>query len=422
LRHLYSLILYLMLPGVLLRLWWRGARVPGYRRHWRERLGFIAPSTGAGTLWIHAVSVGEVRAAEPLVAALRRRWPQRPVLVTTTTPTGRATVRDLFGSAARCVYLPYDLPGAVRRFLAREAPALAVVMETEIWPNLYHHLRARGIPLLLVNARLSENSRRRYRLLRGLARATLRCVTRIAAQTEQDAQRFLQLGVPRQRIAVTGNLKFDATLPADFHARVAAARAKLGADRPVWIAGSTHRGEEAQVLEAQRRVLEKIPAALLLLAPRHPERAGEVASLCAAAGLRCCLYSRLQEPHAGDQVVIVDTLGDLAVLYGLCPVAFVGGSLVGHGGHNPLEALLAGAWVVTGPRGENFRQVYDALLECGAVQHIRTDAELTQTVIDWLGDEARRCAAVAAGRRVIDAQRGALDATMGLVHALLPKA
>lgn len=410
-----------MLPGVLLRQWWRGRRVPGYRRHWRERFGFVETSA-AGTLWIHAVSVGEVRAAEPLVAAVRRRWPERPLLLTTTTPTGRATAGELFGNAVRCAYLPYDLPGAVQRFLARVSPALAVVMETEIWPNLYHGLRTRKVPLLLVNARLSEASLRRYRWLAGLTKSTLDCVERIAAQTEQDRERFLQLGVQRQRIVVTGNLKFDATLPEDFGERVAAAREKLAPARPCWVAGSTHGGEETRVLEAHRRVLERVPAALLLLVPRHPERAGEVASLCAGAGFGCRLYSSLRCLDAGDQVVIVDTLGDLATLYGLCPVAFVGGSLVGHGGHNPLEALLAGASVVTGPRVENFRQVYDGLLECGAVQQIETDAELAQTVIDWLGDEARRCDAVAAGRRVIDAQRGALEATMELVCALLPKA
>ncbi len=420
LRYLYSLILYLVLPGVLLRLWWRGGRVPGYRRHWRERFGFVEASA-AGTLWIHAVSVGEVRAAEPLVAAVRRRWPQRPVLLTTTTPTGRAMAGELFGAAVRCVYLSYDLPGAVRRFLASVSPALGVVMETEIWPNLYHGLRARKVPLLLVNARLSGASLRRYRWLAGLTRSTLDCVDRIGAQTEQDAERFLHLGAARQRVIVTGNLKFDASLPADFGERVAAVRARLGTARPVWIAGSTHRGEETQLLEAHRRVLERVPRALLVLAPRHPERAAEVASLCARYGFGCCLYSGLKYPSAGDQVVIVDTLGDLAVLYGLCPVAFVGGSLVGHGGHNPLEALLAGAAVATGPCVENFRQVYDVLLECGAVQEIETDAQLAQTVIDWLGDEARRGAAVAAGRRVMEAQRGALEATLELVRALLPK-
>jgi len=421
LRYLYSLILYLMLPGVLLRLWWRGGRVPGYRAHWRERFGFVETAP-PGTLWIHAVSVGEVRAAEPLVAAVRRRWPGRPVLLTTTTPTGRATAAELFGDVARCAYLPYDLPGAVRRFIARVAPALGVVMETEIWPNLYQGLRTRQVPLLLVNARLSEASLRRYRWLAGLTKSTLDCVQRVAAQSEQDRARFLQLGVQRQRIVVTGNLKFDAVLPEDFGERVAAARVKLAPARPCWIAGSTHGGEESRVLEAHRRVLESVPAALLLLVPRHPERAGEVASLCARAGFGCCLYSSLRCLGAGDQVVIVDTLGDLPVLYGLCPVAFVGGSLVCHGGHNPLEALLAGALVVTGPRVENFRQIYDGLLECGAAQQIETHAELAQTVTDCFGDEARRRAAVAAGRLVIDVQRGALETTMGLVHALLPNA
>ena len=421
LRYLYSLILYLMLPVVLLRLWWRGRRSPGYRRHWRERFGFVE-AAAAGALWIHAVSVGEVRAAQTLVAAVRRRWPERPVLLTTTTPTGRATAAELFGAAVRCVYLPYDLPGAVQRFLAGISPALAVVMETEIWPNLYQGLRTRQVPLLLVNARLSEASLRRYRWLAGLTKSTLDCVQRIAAQTEQDRERFLRLGAQRQRVVVTGNLKFDAVLPDDFGERVAAVRVRLAPARPCWVAGSTHGGEETRVLAAQRRVLERAPAALLVLVPRHPERAAEVASLCTRAGFTCCLYSSLRCPGAGDQVVIVDTLGDLAVLYGLCPVAFVGGSLVGHGGHNPLEAVLAGAAVVTGPRVENFRQVYEALLERGAVQQVETDAELAQTVSDWLGDEPARSGVVAAGRQVIERHRGAVDLTMELLEELLPKA
>jgi len=419
LRHLYSLILYLLLPAVLLRLWWRGARLPGYRLHWGERFGFIQPRSAARPVWIHAVSVGEVRAAAPLVAALRERWPQQPLVMTTTTPTGRATAVELYGSDLDCLYLPYDLPGSVRRFVARTAPVLGVVMETEIWPNLYHVVQVRRIPLLLANARLSEESLRRYRWFAGLARATLHCVTHIGAQSAQDAGRFQRLGVQPQRITVTGNLKFEAALAPDFPERVASARSRLEGGRPLWVAGSTHRGEEQQILEAHRRLIQETPDALLVLVPRHPERAGELLALGARAGLRCRLYSATAQHTDGEQVVIVDLLGELAALYGLCLVAFVGGSLVARGGHNPLEALLAGAPVVSGPHLENFRQVYQLLLEQGAVKQVKSAAQLARTVADWFADEAARRAVVAAGRRVIEQNRGAVAATLQRVEAAL---
>jgi 3-deoxy-D-manno-octulosonic-acid transferase len=420
LRHLYSLTLYLLLPAVLLRLWWRGGRVPGYRRNWAERFGYVEPPAAPGSLWIHAVSVGEVRAAEPLVKVIRRRWPQRRVLMTTTTPTGRATVRRLFGGAVRCLYLPYDLPGAVGRFLARVQPALGVVMESEIWPNLYQGMKARGTPLLLVNARLSEVSLRRYRLLGVLARTTLDCVTCIAAQTRPDAARFIRMGAPRQRVCVTGNLKFEALLPAGFDQRVALLRARLGAQRPVWTAGSTHRGEERHVLQAHRLVLQRVPGALLLLAPRHPERAAELVGLCSAAGLACCRYSELGGAATGAPVVIVDVLGELAVCYGASRAAFLGGSLVDAGGHNPLEALLAGAPVLTGPWRENFADIYQALLAQHAAEQVATAAELARTLTDWLGGSAVPGERLAAGRGVIAAQRGALQKTLQLLDAVLP--
>ncbi len=419
LRHIYSFILYLMLPGELLRLWRRGARVPGYRRHWGERFGFIAAAQTRRTLWIHAVSVGEVRAAEPLVRALRRRWPDRDITVTTTTPTGRETVESVFGSAVRCMYLPYDLPGAVRRFLQRLSPSVALVMETEIWPNLYHALRARNIPLLLVNARVSESSLRRYRMLGGLARASLRCARHIAAQGEPDAERFLALGADRQRVSVTGNLKFDSTLPHDFDERVAEVREKLATDRPIWIAGSTHPGEEEQLLEAQRRVLDRVPDALLIVVPRHPERAGQVLSLCERAGFGFRLYSQLTGVRAGESLVIVDVLGVLAALYAVAGVAFIGGSLVHSGGHNPLEALLAGTAVVSGLRVENFRLIYQDMLEQGAVSMVETAADLADTVSGWFSDELSRQAVVTAGRSLIEQRRGAVVRTMELLDSVL---
>jgi 3-deoxy-D-manno-octulosonic-acid transferase len=418
LRTLYSLIFYLLLPWVLLRLWWRGARVPGYRDHWSERFGRVQAPPGA--LWIHAVSVGEVRAAQPLVDALRRRWPEAPLVMTTTTPTGRDTTGALFGSELSCMYLPYDLPDAVDRFLKRLSPAAALVMETEIWPNLYHGLRARNVPLLLVNARLSERSLRGYRRLAGLVRSSLHCARCICAQTGEDAQRFIALGAQRHRVFVSGNLKFDVALPVGFSARVAAIRTRLPLRRPLWVAGSTHPGEEGQILQAHNRILQRRADALLLLAPRHPERARELTALCEQAGLVCRLYSETPLLQDHVQVVIIDELGELAPLYGVAGVAFVGGSLVIRGGHNPIEALLAGAPVLTGPHIANFQTIYEELVRAGAVKQVANEAELASSVLAWLGDQGEGRRRAAAGQGVIARQRGAAEDIVGHLEDLLP--
>jgi 3-deoxy-D-manno-octulosonic-acid transferase len=419
LRYLYSLILYLMLPWVLLRLWLRGFRVPGYRRHWKQRFGFGGSETAKGAIWVHAVSVGEVRAAQALIQSLLSDEAGRPILITTTTPTGRETAQRLFGQAVSYRYLPYDLPGSVRRFLKSVRPAIAVIMETEIWPNLYHQLYRGPIPLLLLNARLSQASLRGYLKLPGLSRAAIHGVERIAAQSEEDARRFACLGASLQQLSVVGNLKYDGQLPADFDERVAALRNSLGPARPIWVAGSTHEGEELQVLEAHRGVLQRFSDALLLMVPRHPQRAKQVGLLCEQAGLAFQYFSSMSAPLEATRVVIVDTLGDLVTLYGLAKAAFVGGSLIEQGGHNPVEALLAGAPVVTGPGVRNFQAIYQELVNAGAVKMIRTEAALADRVCGWFVDGLQRDAAAEAGLRVIVKNRGALQRSLALLRSEL---
>ena len=419
LRYLYSLILYLMLPWVLLRLWLKGFRVPGYRRHWQQRFGFGDSNTVKDVIWVHAVSVGEVRAAQALIESLLSDETGRPILITTTTPTGRETAQRLFGGTVSYRYLPYDLPGSVRRFLKSVRPAITVIMETEIWPNLYHQLHQGRVPLLLLNARLSRASLKGYLRLRGLSRAAIHCVERIAPQSEEDARRFVRLGASRRQLSVAGNLKFDGQLPADFDERVAVLKNSLGSNRLIWVAGSTHGGEERQVLDAHRRILQVHTQALLLIVPRHPERAKEVGLLCQQAGLVFQYFSSMSASLEGAQVVIVDTLGDLVYLYGLAKAAFVGGSLTGKGGHNPLEALLAGVPVITGPSACNFQAVYQELINAGAVHIIRTEAELADQVCGWFVDGLRRDAAAEAGLRVIAKNRGALQRSLDLLHGEL---
>jgi len=407
-------MLYLLLPGVLLRLWWKGQGVAAYRRHWKERLGRGLPSQQAA-IWLHAVSVGEVRAAQPLINALRERYPHKTLLVTTSTPTGRQTVRQLFIDKVECCYLPYDLPGAVKRFLSTLDPALAIIMEVELWPNLYAELAARGTPLYLVNARLSQRSLQGYQRLGRLMRKTLRHVVHIAAQTETDKARFLELGVKPENLSVTGNLKFDVQLPADFDLQVAQIRPLLAGRQPVWLAASTHEGEEALLLRTHKALLQRYPQALLILAPRHPERAAELAQQCTAEDLSGRVLSAPVSDPGRETVWLVDRLGWLVYGYGVADAAFIGGSLVDRGGHNPVEPLLAGVPVISGPQIANFAELYAQLEAAGAAFIVNGGTGLSMRLTDWLDDRGKRDRAVDAGRWIVRKNQGSLARVLNIV-------
>ncbi len=413
------MILYLLTPWVLLRLWLKGFHVPAYRRDWKERFAAGGLHAVRGVIWIHAVSVGEVRAAHALIERLLQQANGPPVLITTTTPAGRDMVQRLFGARVSSRYLPYDLPGSVRRFLDAVQPSIALIMETEIWPNLYRQLKRRRIPLLLLNARLSEASVKGYLKLSALSRPAIACITHIAAQSREDEQRFIRLGAGEQQLSVVGNLKFDVHLPADFATTVAALKERVISVRRIWVAGSTHEGEERQLLEAHRRVLQAFPDALLFIAPRHPERARALARLCSQAGLESVMFSAAGAFADTARVVIVDTLGDLVYLYGLATVAFLGGSLTDRGGHNPVEAVLAGAPVVSGPSVRNFHSVYRQMRGAGAVRIVGTEVELADQLGEWFADENRRKAVAEAGSAVIEKNRGALQRCLVLVESAL---
>jgi 3-deoxy-D-manno-octulosonic-acid transferase len=419
-RRLYTLLVYLLVPLVLVRLAWRALRAPAYWRGWGERFGFGGELDGdAPTLWVHAVSVGEVQAALPLLRAIRIRHPGARLLVTTTTPTGALQVRSALREDPDFVhrYVPYDLPGAVRRFLARARPRLLVVMETELWPNLIHYTRAAGIPAILANARLSESSARGYGRVGPLARQTLRGFCAIAAQHPADAERLIALGAPKERVRVTGNVKADVRLSASLREQAAALRHAWGNNRPVWIAASTHEGEEEQVLDAFERIREALPEALLVLVPRHPERFARVARLCRRRGLTTVQRSTRRVAEPSTEVFLGDTMGELPLLYAAADVAFVGGSLVRVGGHNVLEPAALGLPVVVGPHTFNFAEVTRMLLDRGAARCIGSSAELADCVLEWLGDASRRHAVGERGREVVEGSRGALEALVALVEA-----
>jgi 3-deoxy-D-manno-octulosonic-acid transferase len=415
----YSALLWLLLPVTLYHLVWRGLRQREYLLRWSERYAQLEalPELPPGALWVHAVSVGEVNAAIPLVNALRERHPGRPLLITTITPTGSARVRALWGEGVHHVYLPYDLHGMVRRFLERVRPSLVVVIETELWPNLFVACARAEVPVVIANARLSERSLRGYRWLGPLIRLALSGVRLIAAQSEADAARFRVLAGDEARIEVTGNLKFDQPLPRASREEALAWRAAGGA-RPTWVAASTHAGEEDAVLEAHQRLRERWPEALLLWAPRHPERFGAVAERVREAGLPLRRRSVERSPDAGCAVFLIDSLGELPGFLAAGDVAFVGGSLVEIGGHNLLEPAALGLPVLSGPHTFNFAEISAMLHAAGALETVSDAAGLAAAVDRLLArpEEARRRGRE--GRQRVDRERGALARTLALIESV----
>ena len=420
-RKLYSFILYLLTPFVVARLLWRSLRAPAYRQRIGERFGYIPfCSQTQSTIWIHAVSVGEVRAAVPLVQALRKQYPQVRLLLTTTTPTGAATAQSAFtDSAITHRYAPYDLPAVVDRFLDRANPHLLIILETELWPNWVAACQARAIPVVLVNARLSGRSVRGYQRLAALTQQTLRGVTIIAAQSKLDADRFLAFGAYPIQITVTGNLKFDQTLPKSIREEGAALRAELGVDRPVWIAASTHTGEEAILLAVHAEVRKTLPDALLLLVPRHPERFAAVAAQCRQVGFSPVLWSEHRLVPTECAVYLGDTMGRLLLFYAAADVAFVGGSLVPVGGHNPLEPAALGIPLLFGSHRFNFAEITDLLLEAGAAHEVKEAAVLTAFLIRYLKNKTLRHRVGERGQQVVEENRGALATIKQLVDSVL---
>ncbi len=420
-RFLYLLAIYLAAPAVSAVFLWRGLRDRSYWRNFRERFGFGAPLAPHG-VWLHAVSVGEVQACAPLVSALSRRHPALPITVTTFTPTGSARARALFGNLAEVRYVPYDLPGAVRRFFRRVQPQLAVIFETELWPNLYRECGRRRIPLVLASARISARSAGRYQRLGSLFRETLARTVLVAAQGAGDAERFRALGADPATTHVTGNIKFDFELPEGLAARGARLRAQYAQDRPLWVAGSTHGGiEEQAVLEAQRRVRAAHPGALLVLAPRHPPRFDEVAQALRAAGISFVRRSASATgaTDADCAVLLLDSLGELLDFYAAADVAFVGGSLAPVGGHNLLEPAALGVPVLTGPNNSNSEEIARILLARGAAELVHDAAELGARVSALLADASARERMGAAGCASVDSHRGALEKLLALIEPLL---
>jgi 3-deoxy-D-manno-octulosonic-acid transferase len=418
LARIYSLLLYLALPFLLLRLAWRGRRAPGYRERWSERLGLYGGRDLSSGIWVHAVSVGEVQAAQPLIKHFLEHYQDAGVMVTTTTPTGFGRLRSLFPNAVRHLYTPFDLTPITNRFLDTVRPRLAVVMETEIWPNMLRSCERRGIPVVLANARLSARSAQGYARLASFTRDTIRRFAAIGAQSPEDAARFRALGAPVERVQVTGSIKFDVRWPGSLLDHAEVLRRLCGIQRPVWVAASTHDGEEEHVLNAHREVLDRLPRVLLVLVPRHPERFGRVAALVERRGF--IMSRRSANNPCGEPVSVLlgDTMGELPAFLAAADAAFIGGSLVPTGGHNPLEAAAAGVPVAVGPHVFNFAHITELMLREGAAVQVADAHALAQCMKEWLGNAATRARIGERGRRVVEANQGALTRLLDLLEGI----
>jgi 3-deoxy-D-manno-octulosonic-acid transferase len=420
-RGVYSVLWRLALPAALWRLWWRGRKEPGYRRHWGERLGrYDTPASHRLTIQVHAVSVGETRAAEPLVNALLAQWPDCRILLTHMTPTGRATGRELFGRHGERVvqsYLPYDTEAMVRRFLRHFRPRACILMETEVWPNLVAGCAREGVPVALVNARLSERSLQRSRRLGPLMTEAASAITLVAAQTDADAARIRSLGAPQ--VAVTGNIKFDVTPPGAALETGAWLRARIGA-RPVLLCASTREGEEALILDAWQALGERTAGMLLMIVPRHPQRFDEVARLVESRGLRLQRRSSLGPAAAVDaDVLLGDSMGEMFAYFAACDCAFIGGSLLPLGGQNLIEAAAVGKPVLVGAHTFNFLQATEEAVADGAALRVADGADLAAQALRLLDDAAARAAMGERALAFATKHRGATARTVELLRRLI---
>ncbi len=412
-RLLYSGLLYLITPLILLRLLWRARKQPEYLQHLGERWGFYRMPAPAKLIWLHAVSVGETRAAQPLIEALHLAWPEHRILLTGMTPTGRAAGREVYGDRVTQAYLPYDYPAAIDRFFRHFSPDFGVLMETEIWPNLLAGAKARGIPVILANARLSERSARGYGRVSALARPAFAALRAVAAQTSGDAERISALGA--NGVSVCGNLKFDVTPDPGKIALGRAWREAFG-QRPVWLAASTREGEEELVLAAWRELAA--PEALLVLVPRHPQRFAEVADLLAREKIS---FVRRSEGVPGQEVSVWlgDSMGEMAAYYTLADIAFIGGSLLPLGGQNLIEAAACGCPALVGPHTFNFQQATADAIAAGAARRVDDVDGLAVAINQAFGDAGELEAMRAAAGRFAAAHRGATVNTVALIRAVL---
>jgi len=419
-RFLYTLLFTLLLPVVFFNLYRRGRKSPAYRKRWLERIGLSVPKMMRNSIWVHAVSVGEVNAAESLIRQLQRSFPDASIVVTTMTPTGSDRVKALFADDVYHQYLPYDIPWALARFIGRIGPQVCVVMETELWPNLIHQCHRRNIPVVVSNARLSASSAKGYGRVRALSSRMLAEIDRVLVQTEIEGQRFIDLGLPKDRLLVTGSIKFDIAIEPRIRADAETLRQQWS-HRPCLIAASTHDGEDALILDAFESIRRVESSALLILVPRHPERFESVASLLQA---RDCGYVRrstgavVSDQH---QVLLGDTMGELLVLMAAADIVFMGGSLVATGGHNVLEPIALGVPTITGPHTFNFQAITEMLLQRKGLAVAGSAKDLASLCLSFFTDPELARDQASRGMDVLNENKGALNRQLNEIKALMDR-
>jgi 3-deoxy-D-manno-octulosonic-acid transferase len=418
-RLFYTLLFYLLLPFVLLRLYWRGFKAPEYRKRWTERLAIYHQKYSKNVIWIHAVSVGEAEAVFPLIKRLQTNYPSDHFLVTTTTPTGSARVRAVLAKDVTHVYLPYDLPCVIKRFLGVFKPKIAIVMEKEIWPNLYAQCAKNTIPLIIINARLSKNSAKGYKKISALVKPALANVSYIATQTEDDKQRFIDIGATTKNIVTLGNIKFDLEFDEVLIKQAKNIRSKLFPGRFVWIIASTHEGEEAIFFEIYPQLKKQMPELLLMLVPRHPERFRVVNEQAQKNQLITCLRSTSQPCLDDTDVYLADTMGELKLLYGTADICFVGGSMVPVGGHNILEPAVMNVPIMFGPHMINFKQISNTVLQLNAAIQCANKEQIIKTVIHLYKNAAYRAELVTKASVFVKNNQGATEQTVKLISKII---
>ncbi len=432
-RALYSLILYLLFPFVILRLLWKSLSNPAYRQRITERLGLVKIKNNKPVIWIHAVSVGETIAAKPLIEALIEQYPDNQILVTTTTPTGSDQVKSLFSDRVAHVYYPYDLPEIVYRFLNRIKPKLLIVIETEIWPNLFAACSKRKIPIIIANARLSDRSTAAYLKIRGLIAETLQHVTTLAVRSQKDADNFKKLGAQTGQIQITGNIKFDIELDKQQIEQGRHRKQQWGITRPVWVAASTHAGEDEEILHIYKSLLNSIEDLLLVLIPRHPERFDQVYELCEELNskeIKTARHTQLSQLNKYDDnkgkkkgidginIIVGDSMGEMHSWFAAADVVFIGGSLVNTGGHNPLEAIIQGVPVVSGPYMFNFDDIVTQLQDSSLLTICQTPADIESTIKKLL--QADKSSFQEEAKALMQPLRGVTKRLVGLIRQLFP--
>lgn len=399
---------------MFVRLLWRSRKNADYRRRWSERLGFF-PHRIQNSIWIHAASVGETIAAIPLINALKAQYPDLPVLITNMTITGAARTKAVFGDSVFQAYVPYDVPSALHRFLKRTRPIVALIFETELWPNLFNACDKEKIPVIVVNARLSAKSAKGYERIKSIIQEMLTITHTLAVQTPAEAERFISLGLPADRAVVTGNIKFDIQVPDELIQEGAELHAKLNSERLMWIAASTHASEEEIILAAHKKIVERFPHALLILVPRHPERFDSVYELVKQQNFNVSRRSLNEECGENTQVYLGDTMGELLLLYSVCDVAFIAGSFVPVGGHNMLEAAVLGKPIVTGPQLFNFLEISRLLIEAKGMVKVETGDALAAEIIHLFENADYRKQTGENAKKFVDLNRGSLRKQLNII-------